>query len=202
MTYQYPQHFTYPDNKRIFFLDHIPIWEKFLDVLKNKDNICLEIGSLYGGSSVYILDNFCTSDNSHLYIMDINDNDYLDNNVKPYKNVTKIIGESSDSFKSFNHQNQTKEFLDFVYVDGNHMSKYVLEDAVNSFYCLKEGGIMVFDDFAGGLEQPKHLQVKTAVDSFLHSYEQHVQLLYIGYQLILKKINRVSVEDYKSNYYI
>ena len=44
------------------------------------------------------------------------------------------------------------------------MSKYVLEDAVNSFYCLKNNGVMIFDDFGGGLEQEKHLQVKTAVD--------------------------------------
>lgn len=202
MIYEYPNHFSYPESTRIFFLDHVPIWEKFLSDLKNRDNICLEIGSLYGGSSVYILENFCKTENSHLYVMDINDNIYLQNNLKPYKNVTKIIGESSNSFKSFVHQNLTKEFLDFVYIDGNHMSKYVLEDAVNSFHCLKEGGVMIFDDFGGGLEQPKHLQVKTGVDSFLYSYEQHVELIFVGYQLILKKINKVSIEDYKSNYYL
>lgn len=201
MTYRYPEHFIYPEDNRIFFLDHVPIWEKILPTLKGKDNVCLEIGSLYGGSSVYILDNFCVTEKSHLYIMDINDNVFLENNLKPYKNVTKIIGESSHSFRTFNHQNLHKEFLDLVYIDGNHMSRYVLEDAINSFYFLKEGGIMIFDDFGGGHEQPKHLQVKTAVDSFVYSYDKHLELVYAGYQIIFKKVNKVLYEDYKSNYY-
>ena len=51
-----------------------------------------------------------------------------------------IINEEQQMLKT-----STKEFLDFVYIDGNHMSKYVLEDAVNAFYCLKNNGYIIFD---------------------------------------------------------
>jgi predicted O-methyltransferase YrrM len=167
MSYKYPEHFRYPENLRVYFMDHLPIWETFLSDFKKRPNICLEIGALYGGSSVYILEEFCKEEGSHHFIMDINYNDYIKNNIEPYKNkLTYLLGESSDSFKTLNYKDEKKEFLDIVYIDGNHLSKYVLEDAVNSFYCLKNNGVMIFDDFGGGLEQEKHLQVKTAVDSF------------------------------------
>jgi hypothetical protein len=51
MTFQYPEHFKYPENKRIFFLDHILTWENILSPFKDRPNVCLEIGSLHGGSS-------------------------------------------------------------------------------------------------------------------------------------------------------
>ena len=177
MSYQYPEHFKYPEGKSLYFKEHIETWGNFLKPLETKPNVCLEIGALYGGSSIYILDKFCNLEGSHHYIMDINKDGYLVNNLKPYENkFTYLINESADSFKTFQHNGLNKEFLDFVYIDGNHMSKYVLEDAVNSFYCLKDGGIMVFDDFGGGWEQEKHMQVKTAVESFIHSYEKYIDI--------------------------
>jgi len=201
MTYQYPEHFKYPD-ERIFFKDHIDLWEDFLGHLKTKPNITLEIGALYGGSSLYILENFCKMDGSHHYIMDINTNEYIENNINPYKDkVTYILGESADSFKTFQHDNKTKEFLDFVYIDGNHMSKYVLEDAVNAFYCLKNNGYIIFDDFGGGLEQEQYLQVKTGADSFYHGYHKYLDIIHTGYQVIMKKINYTNETDLKENYY-
>jgi hypothetical protein len=134
--------------------------------------------------------------------MDINTNEYIENNIEPYKDkVTYYLGESADSFRIINHNGETKEFLDLIYIDGNHLSKYVLEDAVNSFYCLKNNGIMIFDDFSGGLELDQHLQVKTAVDAFLHAYRKYVNVIHVGYQLILQKIEYVSEFEMKENYY-
>jgi predicted O-methyltransferase YrrM len=179
MNYQYPEHFKHP-NERIFFDVHVPAWNALLNELKERANVTLEIGALYGGSSVYILEEFCKLNGSHHYIMDINTNEYIENNIKPYENkVTYLLGESSDSFKQFKHGDKSKEFLDFVHIDGNHMSKFVLEDAVNAFYCLKNGGIMVFDDFNGGLEQDLHMQVKTGVQSFYRSYFKYLKILKI-----------------------
>jgi predicted O-methyltransferase YrrM len=202
MSYKYPEHFKYPEDVRIYFTDHLPVWEKILSDFKTRPNICLEIGALYGGSSVYMLEEFCKEEGSHHYIMDINTNEYIENNIAPYKDrLTYMLGESADSFKKFNHKNQTKEFLDIVYIDGNHLSKYVLEDAVNAFYCLKNYGVMIFDDFGGGLEQEPHLQVKTGVDSFIHAYRKYVNVIHIGYQLILQKIEHISEFEMKENYY-
>jgi len=197
MSYQYPEHFKYPE-ERMFFTDHITIWEEILSSLKGKSNITLEIGALYGGSSVYILEEFCKEEGSHHYIMDINTNEFIENNVNPYKDkLTYLLGESSDSFKQFTEKN----VFDLIYIDGNHMSKYVLEDSVNSFYILKNGGYMIFDDFGGGWEQEPHMQVKTAVESFVHSYGKYLDVVYQGYQLIIRKKEYINNDELIGNYY-
>lgn len=197
MSYQYPKHFKYPE-ERMFFTDHITIWEEILSSLKGKPNITLEIGALYGGSSVYILEEFCKNEGSHHYIMDINTNEFIENNIEPYKDkLTYLLGESSDSFKKLTEKN----VFDLIYIDGNHMSKYVLEDAVNSFYILKNGGYIIFDDFGGGWEQEKHLQVKTAVESFVHSYEKYLDVVHQGYQFIIRKKEYVNNDELIGNYY-
>jgi predicted O-methyltransferase YrrM len=199
--FNYPNHFIYPKNETIWFNDHIEKWNTFFPFMKEKPNVCLEIGAYHGASSVYIAENFCKNDNSHLYIMDINESEHFKSNISSYKNVTFIKGESRDSFKYFNHNGVNKEFLDFVYIDGSHMSCHVLEDAINSFYCLKNGGIIIFDDYLGGLEQEPHLQVKLGVDAFMSAFHKHLILFMNDYQIgFIKKWNFTN-DDLEKNYY-
>lgn len=198
MSYTYPPHFKYPETEKIFFTDHVELWESILGELKNKPNNTLEIGALYGGCSVYILEEFCKHSESRHTIMDINENDFIVNNLLPYGNKVKyLLGESSDGFRTL----KGKDIFDLIYIDGNHMSKYVLEDAVNSFYVLKDGGYMIFDDFGGGWEQEKHLQVKTAVESFVHSYEKYIDIIHQGYQFIIRKKEYINNDELIGNYY-
>lgn len=199
--FKFPKHFTYPKNTRVWFEDHVKSWEHYLSHMFNQENVCLEIGSYHGASTMFIRETMCNTENSHLYIMDINKTEYLDANIKPYNNITLLQGESRDLFRSFSHEGKTKEFLDFVYIDGSHMSIHVLEDAVNSFYCLKDGGIMIFDDYLGGLEQATYMQVKCGVDGFIYGAHRHLQELFSGYQLgLVKKLN-FEKGDLQENYY-
>jgi predicted O-methyltransferase YrrM len=202
MSFKYPNKFTYPEGERIFFQDHIEIWEKLYEPFQGRPNVVLEIGSLYGASAVFILETFCKEKDSHFYIMDINKTSFLEKNLEPYHGkFTFLQGESNASFRKISHQGSNKEFLDLVYIDGNHLSKYVLEDAVNAFYCLKENGIMIFDDFGGGLEQPEHMRVMTAVESLLHSYGKYLKVIHQGYQIFLQKIGYQDENELKENYY-
>ncbi len=89
--YTFPSHFKYPDDTRIWFLDHIQNWEHYLSDLFNKSNICLEIGAYHGASTVFIRENLCNQPDSHLYVMDINKSNYLESNIEPYDNITFII---------------------------------------------------------------------------------------------------------------
>jgi predicted O-methyltransferase YrrM len=197
MSYKYPEHFIYPD-EIIFFNDHIEVWDTLLGHLKSKPNNTLEIGALYGGGSVYILEEFCKEEGSKHFIMDININETIEHNLNPYMDkVTYLLGESSDCFRKL----EGKDYFDLIYIDGNHMSKYVLEDAVNSFYFLKDGGYIIFDDFGGGWEQEKHMQVRTAVESFVHSYEKYIDIIHEGYQLIVRKKEYINENELKENYY-
>jgi hypothetical protein len=61
---------------------------------------------------------------------------------------------------------------------------------------------MVFDDFGGSLEQEPHLQVKTAVDSFINSYHKYLNVVYVGYQIIIQKIEYINKEELNVNYYM
>jgi predicted O-methyltransferase YrrM len=199
--FKYPEHFTYPEDTRIWFNDHIENWEHHLQSLIGKPNVCLEIGAYHGASSTFIREMLCDQEGSHLYIMDINKSPYLESNIKPYDNITFMQGESRDSFRNFSHNGETKEFLDFVYIDGSHMSLHVLEDAVNAFYCLKDGGVMIFDDYLGGLEQASHMQVKYGVDGFVMGMHHHLMSLFSGYQLGLVKKTAFTDGELKENYY-
>lgn len=190
--FNFPKHFTHP-NERVYFEDHFPIWENKVKPLVGEDSVCLEIGALYGAASVYILETFCKGSNSHLYIMDLNTNDYIENNIKPYSNVTYLQGCSEDTMRGFSHNGKSKEFLDFVYIDGNHMAKNVLEDAVNAFYYLKPGGIMVFDDYGWAHHEPEHVQPKTGIDAFIYAYRAYLEEVHVGWQVILRR------NDYEMN---
>jgi len=104
--------------------------------------------------------------------------------------------------RTLTHGGKTKEFLDLVYIDGNHMAKYVLEDAVLSFHCLKEGGYMVFDDYGWGVDSPEHARPKTGIESFMHSYGEHFTPLHVGWQVILRKIKYDFTDLEKASNYI
>jgi predicted O-methyltransferase YrrM len=199
--FKFPEHFSYPTDTRIWFTDHIKNWEYHLEYLFDKPNVCLEIGAYHGASSVFIREKLCNHTDSHLYIMDINKSSYLESNINPYDNITFMQGESRDLFRNLSHNDKTKEFLDFIYIDGSHMSIHVLEDAVNAFYYLKDGGIIIFDDYLGGLEQASYMQVKYGVDGFIYGMHHHIQELFRGYQLgLVKKLN-FKKSDLTENYY-
>lgn len=188
--FKFPEHFTHPTDSRIWFQDNIENWERHLFNLFDKPNVCLEIGACHGASTTFIREKLCNLPDSHLYVMDIEKSEYLDNNIKPYDNITFLQGESRDLFKTLSHNGQTKEFLDFIYIDGSHQSIHVLEDAVNAFYCLKDGGIIIFDDYLGGLEQPTYMQAKFGIDGFINGAHNHLLELFSGYQVgLVKKLN-------------
>ena len=90
--FYYPSHFIHPEGESAYFIEHIPVWLEKLEPLKNKPNVCLEIGALYGVASVFILENFCKLPGSYLHIMDLNINKYIENNLGPYSNVTYYKG--------------------------------------------------------------------------------------------------------------
>lgn len=120
----------------------------------------LEIGVLSGTNIITVAQSYGVHSKSRLYAVDPW-NDYSEydeykgkmsdiysqfqQNVKTHNLEGKIIekrGYSRDIIPTF-----PDEFFDIIYIDGNHNSEYVLEDAVLSFRKLKSGGIMIFDDY-------------------------------------------------------
>ena len=147
----FPSHFIHPDNEPIYHANWIQLWNQLLSSLTNKDNVIgIEIGTNYGGCSTWLLENILTGKDCHLYTIDANNNKYIDNNLKPYNNVTFIKNLSENALRNLSHNGKNKLFADFIYIDGNHFAKYVLEDAVLSWGLLKYDGYMIFDDYGWG----------------------------------------------------
>ena len=189
-TYTRRNPFIHPNDEPIYHDKWIKKWESLLLDIKNKpDAVGIEIGTNYGGFFTWCLDSILTNPTSHLYTIDINSNIYIENNIKPYKNVTFIKNLSHKALRNLSHNNQDELFADFVYIDGGHFSKYVIEDAVLSFPLLKYNGIMAFDDYHWGIHTTDEtVKPKNGIDAFLKAYVGHYQIIEIGWQVYLRKI--------------
>lgn len=198
----YPPHFKHPPDSRIYFQEWISNWTAYMPELLNQPNITLEIGALHGGASVFILEKYCHRPGSHHYIIDPNSSPYIAENLQPYRNWTYFLGESENILRNISHNGKNKEFLDLVYIDGNHMSKNVLEDGVLAFHCVKFGGYIVFDDYGWNQQGEPHAQPKTGIDALFHAYHKYLQVVHLGYQAIFKKISYEMTEREKVGNYI
>ena len=196
--YQYPSHFRYPTDNKLYFANNVRLWLDNMPDLIGKPNVTLEIGALYGAASVFILDTYCKVAGSHHHIVDINTNAIIEHNIRPYLDRCSYhVGESSDLLRTF-----PKDSFDFAYIDGNHMAKNVLEDAVNCAYLVKPNGYIVFDDYTWGLSDPKHCQPRTGVDGFMWAYEKYFDAIHVGHQVILKKKAYELTNDESSSNYV
>lgn len=76
---------------------------------------------------------------------------------------------------------------DFIYIDGSHVAKDVITDACMAWPLLKDGGIMVFDDYMWG--EPKDMlhKPKLAIEYFATLFAEELEYLHVGYQLIVRK---------------
>lgn len=147
---------------------------KFIKSLKKKDLVGVEIGSLYGFNARSILLNL---DIKKLYLIDPYElySEYLDITtpfayfakrklqeiLKSFMNKIKMIKKAS-----YDAVFDIKESLDFVYIDGNHSYKYVLEDIENYWPLIKEGGILGGHDY---YNTTKAREVKKAVDEWIET---------------------------------
>lgn len=77
--------------------------------------------------------------------------------------------------------------FDVIYVDASHVAADTLADACMAWPLLKSGGLMMFDDYAFGLQIPPHLRPKSAIDAFLNVHYEDMMIVLIGPQVIIKK---------------
>lgn len=92
---------------------------------------------------------------------------------------------TSDSF--FNSLNKEKTY-DFIYIDGDHTTEQTLIDAIHSFSCLKQGGIIAFDDYQWDYFEDEWKTPKKGIDVFVSMYSDKIEIIESGYQLWIKKI--------------
>lgn len=202
-SYTYPSHMKRPEGffGSNFFEKWIPKWQTHLGHLAGKPNILgIEIGCLHGDCTVFCADKIANGEGSIHHCVDINETEFLKHNIAPYigKNVNFIKGRSYNvltfAFK--------EKSADYIYIDGSHLAIDVLSDAVLSWSLLKDGGILIFDDYGWGAHTTDEKQKpKLAIDAFLQAYTGHYQMLEGGWQVYLKKLPYIySEEEKEANY--
>lgn len=188
-----------------WFEPHVPSWEKTLYPLKDKPINVLEIGVFEGRSSTWLLEELFNHSESKLVVIDLfkqfwganNDYDhektFRENIAKSgkEKQVQIIKSNSFDALVKLNHENQTK--FDFIYIDGSHFSCDVMSDAVLSWNMLKEGGIMIFDDYEWDYYEEEYNNPRIAVDDFLECYQTQIEIIYKRYQVAIKKVIKENI---------
>ncbi len=162
-------------------------FETHLAHLVGKPCTLLEIGSFEGRSACWLVENIATHRKSRLVCIDPWIQPVFRQNILASKGGKKVdlrVARSGDVLPTFE-----KGFFDFIYVDGSHATKDVVEDAIGSFRVVKKGGIIGFDDYKwdnpencpGGVPGP-------AIDEFLAVYRYKIMILEKGYQVWIRKV--------------
>jgi predicted O-methyltransferase YrrM len=202
-SYEYPSHMKRPEGffGSNFFEKWIPDWKKHLGHLKGKENVVgIEIGCLNGDCSVFCAQQIADGSGSLHTCVDINETEFLKNNIAPYidKNIRFVKATSYDALR----WNFTEKSADYIYIDGSHLAIDVLSDAVLAWSLLKDGGILIFDDYGWGIHTTDEKQKpKLAIDAFMQAYVGHYELIHAGWQVFLKKLPYTySEEELSANY--
>jgi predicted O-methyltransferase YrrM len=187
-----------------WFSHHLANWNSLLGRFKHKpDLLFLEIGSYEGRSTRWLLENVLTHATSRIYCIDTwqgNMEHHEDNhnmsmvrknflhNIRPYKKkVTCFINPSQEVIRNNPGIFRTERF-DFIYIDGSHVASDVLEDAIYSFRLLKQGGLLLFDDYIWDRYQEVELNPRLAIDCWLACFKGQYQLLHKETQVCVMKL--------------
>jgi predicted O-methyltransferase YrrM len=210
----------FPNSPYVFtttwFLGHSSDWENHLKEFKGKPNVhALEIGSFEGLSAIWQLENILTDPASTITCIDIFDDkvieDRFDRNMRATgvtNKVTKLKGSSEKMLRGLN-----LEQYDYIYIDGCHMPKWVLSDAVLSWDLLKKGGLMIFDDYEYIEGRPPGFRPtkikfidnyidnylwrkrkgsthspKPAIDAFINIFGPYLEVVFKKHQVVVKKL--------------
>jgi predicted O-methyltransferase YrrM len=172
-----------------WFSHNILSWTRILSGMKGRPGLTyLEIGAWEGRSFFWILDTILTHPSSKAIAIDIFDGDveqrFLDN--------LRRSGRSSDVqvIKGFSQQklrDLVPNSIDLIYIDGDHTSKGVLMDAILSWDLIKDGGIIILDDYRLFSGLPMETRPEFAIDVFLTLFRDEIEVLLKDYQVIVRK---------------
>lgn len=155
---------------------NIPLYERYLNHLRDKPCRLLEIGAFEGGSTTWLLDNVATHPGSFVDTIDVWEQPRLKSNLIASGHQDKVkfhLGRSCDILRTL----QVNAY-DFAIIDGSHWTMNVLEDMVHSFRLLKIGGIMESDDYLwDDPEWNQEGRPKEGIDAFLSIYGTKIKVL-------------------------
>ncbi len=191
------------------------VWDKLIPQI-NPAKI-LEIGSYEGASTCYLIDSLAPKNNIEIHCIDsweggiehkygeIAEADMTEVEKRFLYNTNISLARVEKSVDLQIHKGYSdvelakllvcgkQNYFDFIYVDGSHQAPDVLCDAVLSFRLLREGGVMVFDDYLWSENLNYGVDPircpKIAIDAFTNIYCRKIGFFLAPlYQLYIKKV--------------
>ena len=186
-----------------YFAPNIPRWKSwFAENIRSAPIRLLEIGSWQGGSATWLLDNvvsrrgglltcvdtFAGSSEHALWIHDIGDKleNLFDHNIQATGHAAqcrKMVGDSKKVLRSLGD-----ERFDFIYIDGAHEAKFVIQDAVLAWPLVEPNGFLLFDDVKFHFPQSPEQDTATALDAFLSWFARDLEVIHRDSQLLVRKL--------------
>lgn len=174
-----------------------PYWhhthaEKWIQMLKHLDGLpcqLLEIGSLEGGSALWMADNLLSHPDSRVMCIDIWPKPirerHFNRNQKLCKRGDQIIKRKGYSFDQLLALRVS--CFDFIYIDGSHEGRDVIQDWILAYPLLKSKGLLCFDDYDWPKDRRRFQPPKPAIDAILVLWGDKIELVDKGYQLWVRK---------------
>ncbi len=192
-----------------WFSGNIPHWQTHLSHLAGKPDLhFIEVGCLEGRSTCWLLQNILTHPSCTITCIDLFElgKEHFDI-VRDFPGPLPVSIPIAENFqwniraigaeeKVHALKGQSEEMLrmlpvsryDVVYIDGSHVARNVLMDTVLSWSLLKQGGILILDDYEWVCFPDEPLRhPKMAIDAFLSVFAEEYVILSKGYQVILRK---------------
>lgn len=185
-----------------WFSWNIPHLKQLVGLLPERKKF-LEIGCFEGRATCWFLQNALDDDGHMICIdpftgsmehksMDLSDlYKQFSANVSEVKKPNQTLTTHVDfSYNALATLITNQDKFDLIYVDGSHTAPDVLTDACMSWPLLKQGGIMVFDDYHWRVEGYTEQQTpKLAIDTFNYVFKDQCKIVHYGYQRAVQKVN-------------
>jgi hypothetical protein len=168
-------------------------WREDLGGLAGRPGLrFLEIGSYEGRSTCWLLENVLTHPSSRILCIDVAFQPVFQSNIRQTGAAEKVEALSGPSY-SFLRALPVSQY-DFIYVDGSHLKRDVIEDAVLAWRLLKPGGLVTFDDYrmtdcGFSAEWYGDKGPEVAIDCFLNCYAGEYRIVHKGYQITIEKLS-------------
>jgi len=184
-------------------------WDKYFNHLVGKKIHILEIGVFRGEAMQWFIDNLMTNKGTTYTGVDTFGGspeffiynkpvkiDFNDVKKECFSRVEKsdkkdqinfIIKNSKDALYQLYKDENKENYFDIIYIDASHEAIDVLSDCVLSWNVLKEGGLLINDDYYWDLLNQEYFRPKISIDSFINIYKSQCDVLHIGRQVILRK---------------
>ena len=184
-------------------------WDEHLSQFVGKKINIMEIGVYEGVASAWFLKNIMTNNASKFYAVDafegspeyMNKIDFNQIEKTFWKNVKETGREKQVvMMKMFSNQalikliDKSDVMFDIIFIDASHEARDVVSDAILAWKLLKEGGVMIFDDYKWEKMVQEYFRPKLAIDSFVAIMKPELNVLAVKYQLLVQKKMAVDFE--------